>query len=226
MGHDPGEGVGKMIYRSPGSEALLRGVYRGKVWLVQSVVIVRDSPDEALVMLEPGSRCAYPSGYWRWKHGDVTQGTRWDDAQSMDWTLKEFDWRERRFLMLLWPNQYYGVGPVWNTTTGEFEGYYVNFQLPYKRSRVGFDTFDLELDLVVDANLGYTWKDLDLYQTGVEIGVITREWVSGIEAAKADVFRKISDKAYPFDGSLLAWQPDPSWRPAHLLDGWESIDRA
>lgn len=208
----------------PGDETLLRGVYRGKVWLVQSVIVVRDSPIETAVLLEPGNRCAYPTGYWRWKHDDFSQGTRWDDARSMAWTLREFDWRACRFLMLLWPGRYYSAGPVWRVDTGEFECYYVNFQLPFQRSRQGFDTFDLELDLVVDADLSCEWKDVAMYQAAVESGVIAHEWIDGIETAKVDVLQKIADKAYPFDGSLLQWQPDSLRRLTGLPDGWDVVD--
>lgn len=70
-----------------GEGVALRGIVNGRLWVAQSVVVVEDADEETILLLTPGAQCAYPDGWWRWKQGDYSQGTRWDDANSNAWTL-------------------------------------------------------------------------------------------------------------------------------------------
>ena len=97
------------------------------------------------------------------------------------------------------------------------------FQLPFQRNHNALHTLDLELDLVVNPDLSYKWKDLDDYQNAVEHNVIFPEWIQGIEAAKHEIFDKLEKRQYPFDGSWLDWQPDPGWSPPALPANWDKI---
>ena len=40
---------------------------------------------------------------------------------------------------------------VWWTTSWDFPGSYVNLEEPFRRTPLGFDSRDLQLDIVVDA---------------------------------------------------------------------------
>jgi hypothetical protein len=48
---------------------------------------------------------------------------------------------------------------MWHQATDRFQGYYFDFQLPFTRTSIGFDTFDLELDIVIDPQFNWVWKD-------------------------------------------------------------------
>lgn len=193
-----------------------------RVWLAQSVIVVQDEAQETILLLLPGAQCAYPEGYWRWRKGDYTQGNRWQEARNPSLTLRQFTWQTNRILMFLEPDKYFSCWLFWDHVTDAFNCYYVNFQLPYRRSRIGFDTFDLELDLVIDAHLGWHWKDEDEYLTGIQAGEITREWVRGIEEAKAEVFNRIRHRHHPFNGSWFNWKLEATRIP-NLPDGWQSV---
>jgi hypothetical protein len=82
---------------------------------------------------------------------------------------------------------------------------------------------DLELDLAVNPDLSFQWKDVDDYKKGIETGIISPEWVEGIEMAKTEVLDKLEKRQYPFDGSWLDWRPDPSWSPLTLPENWDKI---
>lgn len=68
----------------------------------------------SILLLTPGAQCAYPEGYWRWKHDDYSMGTRWDDAKSNAWALREFTWQTNRLLMFLEPQKYYSTFYFWD----------------------------------------------------------------------------------------------------------------
>ena len=125
--------------------------------------------------------------------------------------------------MLLEPERFYSICLLWQQSTGEFERYYVNFQLPYRRSNIGFDTLDLDLDLLVERDMSIRWKDADEYEEALSRGLITPEWREGVEVARAEVLERVRRKEPPFDGSLLSWRPDPTWRPSRLPSGWEIV---
>jgi protein associated with RNAse G/E len=206
----------------PGENVALRGMYNHRPWYVQSVLVVKDAPTEVVLALLPGAECAAPSEYIHGKHGDSHHWDRWELVLNNSWRLERYYWRTNRFLIFLEPGKFYASIYMWNHANDEFLGYYINFQLPFSRSACGFDTFDLELDLVVDPALRWRWKDVAEYQRGIESGGICAEWVQGIEQAQKEVFDRLERRfLHPFDGSWLQWRPDPARAASRLPDGWE-----
>jgi hypothetical protein len=211
-------------YREAGVSCGLRGIVNNRVWLVQSVIVVKDGPGESVLLLLPGAQCVFPEGYWRRrKNNDYSKGTRWQEAKRDPIVLREFAWQERRFLIFLEPEKYYSCFMVWDHASDQFSCYYINFQLPYRRSHCGFDTLDLDLDIVIDPQFHWEWKDEDEYQEGIREGGIQEAWVKGIEKDQADVFDRINKRSYPLDGSWLPWRPDPTWAAPKLPEGWEAV---
>lgn len=211
-------------YQEMGASCVLRGIVNDRVWLARSVLVVKDQPDETILLLMPGAQCAYPAGYWRWrKNQDFSQGGRWQEAQQDEITLREFAWETNRILMFLEPDKFYANYLFWNQTSGQFTCYYVNFQLPYQRSRCGFDTLDLDLDIVIDPQYNWEWKNEAEYQVGIQAGGIRAEWVQEIEKSKKEVSDRINQRSHPFDGSWIDWQPSPTWRPPKLPQGWQIV---
>jgi hypothetical protein len=211
-------------YWETGESCVLRGIVNNQVWLAQSVIVVKDKPEETVLLLMPGAQCAFPEGYWRWrKNKDFSHGTRWQEAKRDHITLREFSWERNRILIFLEPEKFYSCFLFWNNASGRFTCYYINFQLPYHRSHCGFDTLDLDLDIVIDPQYNWEWKDEDEYQAGINEGGIQYEWVKGIEKSQEEVFDRINKRRYPLDGSWLQWQPVPTWLPPKLPESWQVV---
>lgn len=205
----------------PGERAVLRGMVSGRVWSARSVLVVQDDGEEAILALLPGAQCVYPEGYFHWKVGDCSRGTRWQEANSGSWTFREFAWQRNRLLIFLQPGKFYDASVVWDEEADRFQGYYVNLQLPYERSAIGFDTLDLDLDIVVGpADHDWHWKDEAAYLEGIREGGIKEAWVAGIEQAKPEILERIERRRCPFDGSWNDWRPDPGWQPPSLPPTW------
>ncbi|HEY3312536.1 MAG TPA: DUF402 domain-containing protein [Anaerolineales bacterium] len=205
----------------PGENTVLRGMLDGRPWYIQSAQVVKDSAAETVLLVAPGAECAAPPGYIHEKHGDHGGWKRWEEAMRPGWKLEKYTWHTNRFLIVLEPQKYFSSIYIWNNASGEFKCFYINFQLPYARSLSGFDTFDLELDLVIEPDFHWHWKDLDEYQEGIRLGAIRPEWVQGIENAKPEVFERLEKRLYPLDAHWLDWQPDPAMRAPSLPEGWE-----
>jgi hypothetical protein len=82
---------------------------------------------------------------------------------------------------------------------------------------------DLELDIVVNPDFSYKWKDVKDYQMAIEHRLIIPEYTQGIDKAKPEIFEKLEKRQYPFDGSWLGWEPDPNWEPPTLPENWDKI---
>lgn len=207
----------------PGDPVALRGIYNQRVSYIQSAVVVQDRPDEVALVIRPGAECYAPEGYMSGKHGAAGRWDRWGEYMKGDWKMQAYTWRTNRLLILLQPEKYYASYYFWQDDINQFLCYYVNFQLPFRRSEIGFDSFDLELDIIVEPTCEWHWKDEDDYQRGIECGILLNEWVEAINTAKQEVFDKLEKRHYPFDGAWLDWMPDPTWSPPTLPENWDKI---
>ena len=203
-----------------GDIVLLRGVYNDKAAYVQSARVVKDTPEETALLVWPGAECMVPNGYLHHAH-NRTMWDRWAETTTNTLKLEKFIWHTNRFLILLEPEKYYATIYIWKAATDEFMGYYINFQLPYRRSRLGFDTLDLDLDIVIEPNFEWTWKDMDEYQQKIQSGGIRLDWVNEIEHAKQEVFTRLEKRGYPFNSDWLNWRPDPNWTAPSLPENWD-----
>ena len=81
--------------------------------------------------------------------------------------------------MLHQPGELHGVWVFWEGAGREFAGWYLNLQEPPRRGAHGFDTQDLELDLVLAVGEpGYRFKDVDLLEQREREGRYTPEQVA------------------------------------------------
>jgi protein associated with RNAse G/E len=211
----------KLKLWNKGDNIILRGIYESRPVYAQSMRVVKDAPNETALLLLPGAECMAPGGYIH--HGHNGKWNRWTETIRNTLHLEKFHWHTNRFLVLLEPEKFYSIMYIWEAATGQFVCYYVNFQLPLSRTPQGFDTLDLDLDIVVEASHRWKWKDETEYQTGIRAGGIRPEWVRGVERAQKEVLSRIEANIYPLDGSWLNWQPDPTLLTSYLPENWNEV---
>lgn len=206
-----------------GEHCILRGIIYNKVWIVQSMIVIEDNKERTVLLLLPGSQCVIPQEYREWGKTGKANINRWQISKKNPLLLQEYLWQRNRVLFFLEPNKYYAICLFWVHDTDKFSGYYINYQLPFIRTELGFDTLDLELDIDIDENYHWQWKDVDDYQKGISEGVIKEEWVRGIEQSKEEILMKINNHSNPMDGSWINWRPDPNWEPPKLPPNWQKF---
>lgn len=207
----------------PGDVVALRGIYNGRVWYMQSTLVVQDTSEEVALIVLPGAECSAPEGYKNRKPDGSGHWDRWDDYLQDSWNMHSYLWRTHRVLILLQAEKFYSTMLFWNHEKNTFVGYYVNFQLPFRRRDLSLDTLDLELDLDIKPDLSFRWKDMEEYEKGIEAGIIQPAWVKAVDDAKLEIFEKLENRQYPFDGSWLDWMFDPAWSPPKLPENWDKI---
>jgi len=116
----------------------------------------------------------------------------------------------------------HAVHVMWNPQR-QFVGWYVNLQEPVRRTNLGFDFLDQELDIVVSPDLNWRWKDDSYLEQAQDFGLFSPEQVRAILKEAQEVVESIRAKAVPFDGSWNNWRPPTGWSIPCLPEGWDQV---
>ncbi len=115
---------------------------------------------------------------------------------------------------------------IWLFWTGDwiFENWYVNFQSPVRRMRHGIQIHDYALDIVVQPDMSWSWKDVDEFEELISRRFFTADHVSSIRAESDRMIRAIEENGTPFSDSWESWRPDPDWPIPTLPDDWDVVN--
>jgi hypothetical protein len=92
-----------------------------------------------------------------------------------------------------------------------------------KRTHLGFDFLDQELDIVVSPDLSWRWKDREHLERAKAIGLFSVEQARAIMAEGQRVVDQIRARAMPFDGSWSSWGPPSDWVTPSLPAEWHEV---
>lgn len=196
--------------------------WQGRLWGAHPLFVVEDSFDRLVAWCPRGTVRKVP----------ITPPTR-DKAPTRaervtalldrgDWLLEDREW-DVSTLWLVEPDRWHAVLVSW-LPDGKHWGWYVNFQEPIRRTERGFQSMDLMLDILVDPDLSWRWKDEDELDAVIKAGLYDESIVNAVRTDAREVVQRIESNDRPFN------EPWPRWRPAHewglpmLPHGWETCD--
>jgi hypothetical protein len=192
-----------------GETILVRHVHHGRVVQASPVRVVADSPDLVATWIAPGTPIVYPNG-------QDTDGRLLPLAR---WVIEHRPWFGSGALDLTPPGRAHAIRLL-RDDGGSFRGWYVNLQMPLRRRPDGFDTRDLQLDLVVEPAGSVTWKDEDHLEQAVELGLLSAD---DARLARGEAERVLAE--WPFPTGWEDWRPDPGWELPELPAGWDVVER-
>lgn len=135
--------------------------------------------------------------------------------------LIESTWADNNALHLMRPGDGHATILFWNEA-GKFLCYYINFQEPYRRFELGFDSMDQTLDLLISPDgQRHQWKDEDEFESGIAHGWYTAELKAGLYASGERIIAEAKAGAWPFRAGWDAWRPDASWPLPVLPPNWD-----
>ncbi|MFF8943564.1 hypothetical protein ACF1A5_15115 [Streptomyces sp. NPDC014864] len=111
---------------TPGQVIARREMLDGREWLLYPVRVVADEGDLLAVYLAEGTPLTFGTGEFRWG--------------PHPWSELDPFWQSDGVLQIQRSAAAYAVWPRWKGNT--FDGWYVNFQQPMRRTEHGFDTLD------------------------------------------------------------------------------------
>ena len=98
----------------------------------------------------------------------------WTDGA---WTLNDSVWRRAELLIVIKSDQLRATWVRWSRER-DFQGWYVNMQSKPRRTRLGFDIRDHQLDILVEPDRKWRWKDTEeLDRCVVDGGINTVPYV-------------------------------------------------
>lgn len=190
---------------APGERIVRREVWRGRPWLATVAIVVEDEPDLLATYLPEEAPFAFPPSA---------------DGRPHPW-LGRRRWQGHGVLMLQRPGESYAVWHFWEGPDRTFAGWYLNLQEPFRRTGIGFDTQDLELDVWIPAAGNWHFKDDELLDARLGDGRFTRDEVDAIRRLGATIGAQLDRGERWWDERWAALAPLDEWRAPDFPSGWE-----
>ncbi|GAB3158029.1 DUF402 domain-containing protein [Micromonospora sonneratiae] len=206
----------------PGELVLHRNVRRGRIGWVRPARVVSDDERGLLLWIGRGTPVAN-------EVADDGRGMRmmpFAEWITRSYRLRVGVWNGPPLLKFL-PAE--GAHSVWwfRHENGQFARWYVNLEEPGVRwddgDVAGIDVVDQDLDVVVEADRTWCWKDEGEFVE--RLAFPEHYWVADEAAVRAEGERviKVAEAGqFPFDGTWCDFSPDPRWKvPTALPTGWD-----
>lgn len=194
--------------RRPGEPILRREVWRGVPKVGWGGIVVEDGPELLALHMPEGSLLAYADDFFGAPH---------------PWSARE-RWHGHGVLQLQRPGDQHAIWVFWHGPEREFRGWYVNLQERFRRTERGFDTQDLELDIVVAPDGSWHYKDDEKLESWIERGRWTQAEVKEIRSEGARVAAELDAGRRWWSDDWATWEPDPAWELPVLPPDWAAVD--
>jgi Protein of unknown function (DUF402) len=179
----------------------------GEPWMALPVRVIEDSADRLVTYVASGAPFGFRDGPW------PTPDRRhpWHDRAA---------WVGHECLMIQRPGDDHAVWHFWTGEDRTFSCWYINLQTAFVPTPIGFDTMDLELDLVVFPTGDYLVKDLDVLPERVAEGRLTQTVVDHALALGDRLTAELDAGRWWWDTAWAEWRPDPSEGVPALRPDW------
>lgn len=184
----------------------------GQVIDVKPVTVVEDSDERIVLWLPLGTPTKkpvllkqFPGTSRRWVEGS--------------WGLVDSIWQWAELLIIVRPDECRATWVRWSADR-EFLGWYVNLQSKLQRSRLGFDFRDYQLDIIVEPDRNWRWKDQDELNLAVELGRMTRGLDKAVRAEAQLAIEEIERNGRLYSEGWEHWRPDASLTRPKLGGDW------
>jgi uncharacterized protein len=192
-------------------QLLFRFVWPWRVFSAKPVTVVERQEDRVVLWLAPGTATKAPPGF----HVSIPE------LATGTWPFSDWRWYGGR-LMIWQAGDSHSTYLSWSDE-GEFLGWYVNLEDPWRETALGYDSTDHLLDIWVDPGRSWRWKDEDHLAEAVEIGLFSAEQARSFRAEGERAIERIEAWTSPFDEGWENWRPDPEWPLPSIPEGWDCL---
>ena len=182
-----------------------REVWRGVPWQASPVVVVDDGPGLLATYIPEDAPFAFPPSADGRPHPWVGRGR----------------WSGHGVLVLRRPGEAYSVWHFWDGPERRFVGWYLNLEEPFRRTSIGYDTQDLELDVWIPTGEPWRFKDEEKLDERVADGRYTAEQVAATRTLGTAIGAMLDRGERWWGERWTSFEPDPGWRAPAFPDGWE-----
>ncbi len=204
----------------PGTQVLQQDLWDDKLITARPVTVVEDRTDRLVLYTHPNA--PYRSITARNRHS-VPVTERIDLWESLAHTpLEARVSGPYHVLTLTPPKSWHSVWLFWDLAW-RVHCWYVNFQSPIRRTPRGIMVRDCALDIRIEPDLSWSWKDTDEFDELVRRGWFTNNEQASLLAEADTMVRIVSEQRSPFSDGWESWRPDPSWPIPTLPTNWHRL---
>ncbi|MEV6414729.1 DUF402 domain-containing protein [Kribbella sp. NPDC051718] len=167
-------------------------------------MVIQDSADAVVIHQPTGAPTMRRTGARGGPRNSMLAGG-WDGG------YQERPWRGEPSVRAHEPGKPFSVIRGWDPQREEFAGWYVNLELPWAATEVGFDSRDLILDILADDDGVFVgWKDEEQLAWSVETAILSQGQADWIRTTGESVRTAMAIGTGVFaPESWRAWTPDP-----------------
>lgn len=189
-----------------GDPVLLRSIYGGRVRFAMPHRFAGMWDERYALYCQPGNASR---GIMR-----RADGTYLDDWAG-DKAPEDGTWQRGPVLRFMRPGERHAIEVLWSTGW-EQRGWYLNLQAPLVVHGTFFDTSDLVLDVRVQPDGTWEWKDEDELVEAIALGMLDEAEVGALRAEAEQVIA-----ARPWPTGWEDWRPPPGWAPLPIPADWD-----
>jgi predicted RNA-binding protein associated with RNAse of E/G family len=196
----------------PGGNATLRGIGY-KVFWAYPTIVVQDKPDLIALHMAAGVLG---------KDTDHRPAPQELLCSPEKINVVDTVWNRTDVLFLIVPGESFSIYLMWNTGTQNLDCFYINLQEPIQRTKIGFDTMDQMLDVVVSPDMTeWRWKDADEFAEAERIGFYSHARAHEIWAEGEKALKLLTSRRRSLYEAWKAWRPQPEWGIPELSPLWD-----
>jgi hypothetical protein len=210
--------AGGTAFWKPGSQILWRYRENGgtRIHIARPVTVVRDDAEVLAAWMAPGTECVKPV---------LADGTPvHQEPLASRYTKPRTVLRDRWFgtgvLKLARPGEPWSVWLFWEPGW-RFKNWYVNLEEPLVRWSGGVDSEDHFLDISVQPDGSWHWRDEDEFAQAQRDGLMDARLAERVRRAGRSAVEVIRAWGPPFRDGWQDWRPDPSWPVPSLPKDWD-----
>ena len=199
-------------------------MFRGRVQTVMPSIVVTDTP-ELIVSWIPLNTSVMTgvSGSSTDTDGRDVHLIA-DLLVKQNWKMVRREWHTAGTLRLKTPNALWSLWLFWDSGMTNLRSWYINIDAPFRRTRFGFDTWDMFLDVVVAPDRkSWRYKDEDEFAEAIAAGIFTAREAAEVRATAQKALEIVKSNRPPFNTIWERWRPDVLWDVPGLPGDWEIV---
>lgn len=181
------------------------------------MTVVRDSPELTALWLAGGTTVAKPMPV---TGEESMRALGLPRMFTTDWVPTPAPWHGSGILKLVAWGAAHSIWLFWGERD-TFDGWYVNLERPHTRGERSVETEDWTLDVWIEPDGRWEWKDEHEVPAAVATGFLAPESAAAARREGERVIEIAQRRGGVFADGWERWRPDSSWPVPSLPDGWE-----
>jgi predicted RNA-binding protein associated with RNAse of E/G family len=196
---------------SPGIDVVVEERWHGILWAAVPHRVIQSTPDMMIGWVPAGTLAVHATN----RGLPEAEGLTRDQRKML--ALKTLTARASEFaetpskLAIFRPDRWSRINLGFDPLNGHFLGWYVDFELPLEPTPTGLATKDLVLDMWINPDRTWEWKDQEDLELAVAEGIFPPRYRAELDQEAERILTELDERRPPFTEDFSRFQPNPAW---------------